>query len=206
MGRWLVLVRVVLVLIIVGLIVTLTGCSSSGPTKATSFPVPANIGLAPATAVSLDTGSTTQTFTATPRDTANAAVTTPVTFLSSNTAVLTVASNGNACAGTWDSLTTPADLYSGSGGSGPSDCHGRGRQQPTHHRVRASAHRQNRGEPDSGPDAAPRPLFFQGPNIQLPGRPPSAAVWISRPASDPSPGKRFRPTWQSSRPRPTPRR
>jgi hypothetical protein len=97
----------VLVLIIVGLIVTLTGCSSSGATKVTSFPVPANIGLAPATTVSLDTGTTTQTFTATPRDEKNAAVTTPVSFLSSNTAVLTVASNGNACAGTWDSLTTP---------------------------------------------------------------------------------------------------
>ncbi|MGA8310360.1 MAG: hypothetical protein WB755_10050 [Terriglobales bacterium] len=107
MGRWFVLVRVVFVLIIVGLIVTLSGCSSGSPTNATSFPVPANIGLAPATAVSLDTGSTTQTFTATPRDEKNAAVTTPVTFLSSNTAVLTVATNGNACAGTWDSLTTP---------------------------------------------------------------------------------------------------
>jgi len=95
------------VFIVLGSIVTLSGCSSGSPTNATSFPVPASIGLAPANSVSLDTGSTTQTFTASPRNTANAAVTTPVTFLSSNTAVLTVASNGNACAGTWDSLTTP---------------------------------------------------------------------------------------------------
>lgn len=107
MGRSFALVRVGCVFIIVGLIVTLTGCSSGSPTNATSFPVPASIGLSPATAVSLDTGSTTQTFTASPRDTAAASVTTPVTFLSSNTAVLTIASNGNACAGTWDSLTTP---------------------------------------------------------------------------------------------------
>src|SRR5713226_6020148 len=107
MGRSFALVRVVSVFIVLGSIVTLSGCSSGSPTNATSFPVPASIGLAPANSVSLDTGSTTQTFTASPRNTANAAVTTPVTFLSSNTAVLTVASNGNACAGTWDSLTTP---------------------------------------------------------------------------------------------------
>jgi trimeric autotransporter adhesin len=107
MGRSFALVRIVSVFIVLGSIVTLSGCSSGSPTNATSFPVPASIGLAPANSVSLDTGSTTQTFTASPRNTANAAVTTPVTFLSSNTAVLTVASNGNACAGTWDSLTTP---------------------------------------------------------------------------------------------------
>ena len=67
MGRSFALVRVGCVFIIVGLIVTLTGCSSGSPTNATSFPVPASIGLSPATAVSLDTGSTTQTFTASPR-------------------------------------------------------------------------------------------------------------------------------------------
>ena len=52
-------------------------------------------------------GSATQTFTATPQNNKHVAITTPVTFLSSNTAVLTIASNGLACAGTWDSLTAP---------------------------------------------------------------------------------------------------
>ena len=37
MGRWFVIVRVVLVLIIVGLIVTLTGCSSGSPDQGYFF-------------------------------------------------------------------------------------------------------------------------------------------------------------------------
>jgi hypothetical protein len=89
------------------LLVALTGCSSSGPTRNTVFPAPAKITLSPATDVSLDVGSTTQTFTATPQNNKGTTITTPVTFASSNTAVLTVASNGVACAGTWDSLTAP---------------------------------------------------------------------------------------------------
>jgi len=93
--------------IIGSLIAVLTGCSSSSPTRATSFPVPAKIVLAPAAAVSLDVGSTTQTFTATPQNNKGTTVTTPVSFLSSNTSVVTIASNGLACAGTWDSLTSP---------------------------------------------------------------------------------------------------
>ncbi|MGH9503122.1 MAG: hypothetical protein ACRD20_09750 [Terriglobales bacterium] len=92
---------------VVSLIAALTGCSSSSPTTTTTFPVPANIMLSPSNTVSLDQGSANQTFTASPRNSKNVAVTTPVTFLSSNTAVLTIASNGLACAGTWDSLTVP---------------------------------------------------------------------------------------------------
>ncbi len=93
--------------IIGGLIAALTSCSSSSPTNATNFPVPAKIVLSPATEVSLDVGSPTQIFTATPQNNKGTTVTTPVSFLSSNTSVLTIASNGRACAGTWDSLTTP---------------------------------------------------------------------------------------------------
>lgn len=85
----------------------LTGCSSTSPTTTTNFPTPANISLSPANPVSLDAGSATQTFTATSRNSTNTTITTPVTFFSSNTAVLTIATNGLACAGTWDSLTTP---------------------------------------------------------------------------------------------------
>ncbi len=108
MGRSsLIIVRLAFISIAVTLIAGLTGCSSSSPTNITNFPTPANISLSPANPVSLDAGSATQTFTASPRNSTNTAITTPVTFFSSNTAVLTIATNGLACAGTWNSLTTP---------------------------------------------------------------------------------------------------
>ena len=109
MGRSSLIVRLVFIFIFiaVSLIAGLTGCSSTSPTRSTNFPTPASISLSPANPVSLDAGAATQTFTATPRNSSNTTITTPVTFLSSNTAVLTIATNGLACAGTWDSLTAP---------------------------------------------------------------------------------------------------
>lgn len=107
MGRLSAEVRFTFIFVLVSLIAALTGCSSSSPTRDTPFPVPANIVLSPSNTVSLDVGSATQTFTATPRNNQNAAITTPVSFLSSNTSVLTISTGGAACAGTWDSLTTP---------------------------------------------------------------------------------------------------
>ena len=107
MGRSFDLVGFVFICIIVCLIAGLSGCSSSSPTRDTPFPAPAKIVLAPAAAVSLDAGSTSQTFTATPQNNTGTTITTPVSFASSNTSVLTIASNGLACAGTWDSLTAP---------------------------------------------------------------------------------------------------
>ena len=107
MGRSCLIVRLAFIFTAVSLITALTGCSSSSPTTTTNFPTPANINLSPANPVSLDAGSASQTFTASPRNSTNTAITTPVTFFSSNTAVLTIATNGLACAGTWDSLTTP---------------------------------------------------------------------------------------------------
>ncbi|HYK49796.1 MAG TPA: hypothetical protein VEU94_08715 [Terriglobales bacterium] len=89
------------------MIAVLAGCSSSSPTRNTTFPVPGKIVLNPATPVSLNVGSATQTFTATPQNNKGTAITTPVGFISSNTAVLTIANNGTACAGTWDSLSAP---------------------------------------------------------------------------------------------------
>ncbi len=107
MGRSSAMVRLAFIFFAVSLIAAFTSCSSSSPTVATTFPVPANIVLSPANTVSLDVGSATQTFTASPQNSKHTAITTPVTFLSSNTAILTVASNGLACAGTWDSLASP---------------------------------------------------------------------------------------------------
>ena len=107
MGRSFGLVGLFYIFIIAISLAALTSCSSSGPTTNTVFPAPAKINLSPATDISLDVGSTTQSFTATPQNNKGATITTPVTFLSSNTSVLTIASNGNACAGTWDSLTAP---------------------------------------------------------------------------------------------------
>src|SRR6476646_664744 len=96
-----------LVCTMIGLIAALTGCSSSSPTRDTPFPVPAKIILSPSTDVSLEVGNANQIFTATPQNNKGTNVTTPVAFLSSNTSVLTVATNGRVCAGTWDSLTAP---------------------------------------------------------------------------------------------------
>ncbi len=107
MGRLSAIVRLAFIFTAVSLVAALTSCSSSSPTTNTTFPVPANIVLTPANTVSLDVGSANQTFTASPRNSKSTAITTPVTFLSSNTAILTIASNGLACAGTWDSITTP---------------------------------------------------------------------------------------------------
>jgi hypothetical protein len=107
MGRLSVRVRLALMFVVVNLIAALTSCSSSSPTTNATFPVPANITLAPANSISLDVGSATQVFTASPKNNQDTAITTPVSFLSSNTAVLTIANNGLACAGTWDSVTTP---------------------------------------------------------------------------------------------------
>jgi hypothetical protein len=107
MGRSFAIVRLAFIFIVISLVAALTGCSSSGPTTNTVFPVPANILLAPANTLSLDVGSANQSFTATPENSKHTAISTPVTFLSSNTAVLTIASNGLACAGTWDSIAAP---------------------------------------------------------------------------------------------------
>jgi hypothetical protein len=107
MGRSSAIVRLAFIFVVISLVTASTGCSSSGPTTNTTFPVPANISLAPANSVALDVGSATQVFTASPKNSKNTVISTPVAFLSSNTAVLTIASNGLACAGTWDSIAAP---------------------------------------------------------------------------------------------------
>ena len=84
----------------------LNGCGSNSAIKTTTYPVPATITLAPAPYVSLELG-TTQAFTATLASATKSSITEPVFYQSTNTAVVTVAANGTACAGSWDNLANP---------------------------------------------------------------------------------------------------
>ncbi len=84
----------------------LAGCGSSKPTNVVSNAVPASVTLSPSPDASLEAGKA-QAFTATARNILNNVVTETFSFASSNPAVLTIATNGTACAGTWNSLTSP---------------------------------------------------------------------------------------------------
>lgn len=84
----------------------LAGCGSSSPTQVVNNPVPNVVSLVPSPNVSLEVGLT-QPFAATARNLRNGVIITTFTFQSSNPAVLTIARNGTACAGTWNSLTAP---------------------------------------------------------------------------------------------------
>lgn len=83
----------------------LAGCGSNA-VHTTTFPVPATVTLSPTPNLSMEIG-TNQAFAAGLLDSAGQAITEPFFFQSSNTAVVTVAANGLACAGTWDSLSNP---------------------------------------------------------------------------------------------------
>ncbi len=88
------------------LIAGLAGCSNNGAVHTTNFAVPASVTLSPGPNFSMEIG-TNQAFTAAALTAANAAATQPMSFQSSNPAVLTVATNGLACAGSWNSLSSP---------------------------------------------------------------------------------------------------
>jgi hypothetical protein len=84
----------------------LTGCSSSNPVKTVSYPVPSNITLTPTPALSMEIGTTSQ-FTAAALNSQHDSLNEPLFYESSDPTVVTVASNGLACAGSWDSTTNP---------------------------------------------------------------------------------------------------
>lgn len=102
-----VFLRFTVVLFIIFLIGGLVGCSSSSPVHTVTYPVPASITISPAPYLSMEIG-TYQSFFPSVLSAAKASITEPVNYQSSNTAVLTVANNGLACAGSWDSLSSPA--------------------------------------------------------------------------------------------------
>ena len=77
----------------------LPSCGSGNPTTVVPEVVPTSVTISPSPVVSLQVGQT-QAFSATPANDT-------FTYQSSNTTVLTIAHNGQACAGTWNSLTVP---------------------------------------------------------------------------------------------------
>lgn len=87
------------------LLAGLVGCHSGTPVGPTTYPPAISVTLSPTPAVSMELG-TSQAFIATVQSTGNGNAQ-PVSYESSNTSVVTVAANGLACAGTWDSLTSP---------------------------------------------------------------------------------------------------
>ncbi len=91
----------------------ITGCGSTG--AASPVQPPALVTITPATNASLDLGATLQ-FTAAARNSSNTSVAVPITFTSSNTAVLTISNGGLACGGTWDSLVAPVVCAPGPSG------------------------------------------------------------------------------------------
>lgn len=88
------------------LLAGLPGCSSSSPVHTVTYPVPASITISPGPYLSMEIG-TDQAFSPSIFNSAKTAITEPVTYQSSNTAVVTVSATGLACAGSWDSLSAP---------------------------------------------------------------------------------------------------
>jgi len=97
------------------MLLSLGGCSGSNPVATVTNPVPDSIAISPSPSSSMELGSNLS-FTATPLDATNNPITEPVQFQSSNTAIVTIAANGLACAGTWDSLSNPQICTPGSVG------------------------------------------------------------------------------------------
>lgn len=94
-----------LVTIAISFVLALTGCvgkSSKNPGNLTIQ----SVTLSPAGPLSLDLAAT-QNLTAAARNGLGQTVLTPIHFVSSNNAALTIANNGLACAGSWDSAVNP---------------------------------------------------------------------------------------------------
>jgi hypothetical protein len=96
----------VFVAILILLLASLVGCGSNNAVTTVNFAVPASVTLSPGPNVSIEIG-TFQSFLASALTSTKTTIAEPVSYQSSNTAVLTVANNGLACAGSWNSLSNP---------------------------------------------------------------------------------------------------
>ena len=102
----------------------LSGCIGKGTSGKGGSGVQ-TVTLSPASSVSLDLGGT-QTFSASARDSSGRTVFGTINFLASCTdqqpcATITIANNGQACAGSWDSLTNPVVCTPGVAGFAPGE-------------------------------------------------------------------------------------
>jgi hypothetical protein len=130
MGRSVAPAFAVFVALLILLVGGLPGCSSGSAVHTASYAVPASLTLAPGPYLSLEIG-TYQVFTATALNAAKAAITQPISYLSSNPAVLTVAENGLACAGSWNSLSNPQICTPGGAGVAQVTASAQGVSSPT---------------------------------------------------------------------------
>ena len=114
MGRFGSVLCSVLILLLASL---LSGCGHSQSVVTNQpQPVPATLALSPNPTASLEQGHIL-TFTGTALDTASTTITETITYQSSNPSILTVSTTGLACAGSWDSLTSPQVCTPGPAGT-----------------------------------------------------------------------------------------
>ena len=140
---------------------------------------PANIALAPANSVSLDVGSATQNFTASPKNRQE--------HRHYNTGCVPFQQHrGLDHRQQWTGLRRhlgfghrPANLHPRPGWRGPGNGDFARRQQSAHHGLRASAYRQDRDQCGSRADSSQRYLLFEGTDFQLSGYRPSRALDIT---------------------------
>src|ERR1041385_8793413 len=116
MGRFASCIGLINIISIILGCIFFAGCGTSSTTRVVNNPVPAVVALTPGPDVSIEVGKT-QVFIATARTATNSILLEPFTFESSNPAVVTIASKGTACAGTWNSLTAPQVCSPGPTGS-----------------------------------------------------------------------------------------
>ncbi len=99
----------------IGSVAVLFGCGGSPP-PTPGFGVPAVVKISPTPTASMDLGSTLQ-FTASALNGNRGPLVTTFTYSSNKPSVVSIASNGLACAGTWDSLTIPVVCTPGGAGT-----------------------------------------------------------------------------------------